>query len=170
MSKHELAKNKICRWCCSKVGKINLKNNYLISTQLGRLFSEIFESFDQFDENRPNVLCNTCKLYLMNRKMHDDISRKIPTRFSWPNIRNTRLNICNTVNPCAMCSESSRFGPRNRAPLSILHEKPGRPLENSPKKVLMLCSKCMSTIKPGLSHICGKGSLLTNSQHFLAHN
>ena len=34
----------------------------------------------------------------------------------------------------------------------------------------MLCSKCMSAIKPGLSHICCKGSLLTNSQHFLAHN
>ena len=82
----------------------------------------------------------------MNRKMHDDISRKIPTRYSWPNIRNTRWNICNTVNPYAMCSESSRFVPRNRAPLSILYEKLGRPLENSPQKYLMLCSKCISTI------------------------
>ena len=57
--------------------------------------------------------------------MHDDISRKIPTRFSWPNIRNTRLNICNTVNPCAMCSESSRFGPRNRAKVIYSPRKTG---------------------------------------------
>ncbi|KAI6659881.1 hypothetical protein LOD99_14221 [Oopsacas minuta] len=67
-----------------------------------------------------------------------------------------------------MCMESSRFGPRNRASLQILHEKPGRPAINSPKKVLNLCSKCLNTISPGFPHTCSKTSLVNNSQFLLA--
>ena len=168
MSKHELAKNKICRWCCSKVGQIILKNNSLISTNLGKQFSVFFEAIDPMEDNGPNVLCNSCKMFLVNREICQDTSRKISIRFSWPIIRNTRLNNCNTVNPCAMGIESSRFGPINRAPLPILQEKPGRPLINSPQKVLKLCSKCLCTIKPGVSHNCSKDSLIDNSQLLLA--
>ena len=74
------------------------KNNSLISTHLGEQYSKFFEPIDPKYDNWPNVLCNICKLYLVNRSMHDDTSREIPVRFNWPIIRNTRLNTRNSVN------------------------------------------------------------------------
>ena len=119
------------------------------------------------EDDRPNVLCNTCKLYLVNRAMYDGSLRKIPVRFSRPIIQNTRLSIIKTVNLCSMCIESSRSGLRNRAPLHILHEKPGRPMINSPKKNSKFCSKCLSTIRHGFAHNCSKDVLINNSQLLL---
>ena len=39
MSKHEFAKDKICRWCCTKVVKIRIENNSLKGTKLGEYYS-----------------------------------------------------------------------------------------------------------------------------------
>ena len=69
-----------------------------------------------------------------------------------------------------MCTESSRFGPRNQAPISIIHSKPGRPTVKSPQKILKVCSKCMSSIHPGFQHICVKTTLKTNAKKLLDHH
>ena len=42
--------------------KIVLRNNHLKNSKLGELFTQYFEEIDVLDENRPNVVCNTCKL------------------------------------------------------------------------------------------------------------
>ena len=169
MNKHELAKSKICRWCCSKVGKIQLRNNSLKESKLGTFYNQFFEPIDNSDENRPHIVCNCCKLYLFKRSSGGDI-RKMPLRFDWPTIRNTRLNKCNEMNLCPMCAESSRFGRLNQAPIAIIHKKPGRPRVTSPQKILKLCNKCMTQISPGISHICLKSTLISNTQSILEHH
>lgn len=45
--------------------RINSKN--LTDTKLGQLYTTYFEEIDGFDENRPHVLCNTCKFYLFKQ-------------------------------------------------------------------------------------------------------
>ena len=169
MSKHELAKTKICRWCCCKVGKIRIVSNNLRDTKLGALYSKIFEETDVSDDNRPYVVCNTCKIYLLKRTSGQS-SIIIPARFNWPNIRNTRLRTCNEQNLCPMCSESSRFGPRNQAQVSIIHNTKGRPPIASPRKVLKVCNKCFSIMRPGISHSCLKTTLKDNTFRILEHH
>ena len=61
-----------------------------------------------------------------------------------------------------MCSESSRFGPRNQAQVSIIHNTKGRPPIASPRKVLKVCNKCFIIMRPGISHSCLKTTLKDN--------
>ena len=123
MNKHDSAKNKICRWCCCKVGKIRINSNNLTDTKLGQLYTTYFEEIDGFDENRPHVLCNTCKFYFF-KKSSGVLPLELPSRFDWPTIQNTRLGTCSEQNPCQMCTE---IGPRNQAPALIIHSKPEGP-------------------------------------------
>lgn len=169
MNKHESSKTKICRWCCSKVGKIRLESNNLRDTKLGELYTQFFEAIDVSEENRPYVICNTCKFYLF-KKSAGKLSLKIPVRFDWATIRNTRLRTCSELNQCSMCTESSRFGPRNQASITIIHQKQGRPAIRTPQKILKVCNKCMSIIRPGISHICLKTTLKNNALKVLEHH
>ena len=47
--------------------------------------------------------------------------------------------------------------------------KPGRPLINSPPKVVKRCSKCMSDMSQGLTHQCNRKSLIENTHLQLEH-
>ena len=140
-NKHEIAR--ICRGCCSKVGKIVLRNNHLQNSKLGKLFTQYFEEIDVLDENRPNVVCNTCKLYLYSISS-GITTRKIPTRFDWPTIRNTRLNTCRDEKLCSMCIKSRRLGRNNQAPFSLIHKRSGIPIVNSPQKIIKTSSSINS--------------------------
>ena len=107
---------------------------------------------------------------LLVQKIIGVLPLELPSRFDWPTIQNTRLGTCSEQNPCQMCTESSRFGPRNQAPALIIHSKPGRPTINSPQKVLKVCNKCMSIIRPRIQHICLKTTLKKNTGNMLAHH
>ena len=169
MNKHEAAKARICRWCSSKVGNIRIFSNSLNNTKLGELHSQYFDAIDPSDDNRPQVVCNTCKIYLLKRASGKS-SLNIPVRFDWPITINTRLQTCNQQNRCHMCIESSRFGYRCQAQVGVIHKKRGRPSIASPQKVIKLCNKCLSRIHPGISHICLKTTLKDNAYNMLEHH
>ena len=72
MSVHEASKFKVCLWCCAKVGNITISSHRLLRetagefTQLGEQYTKVFEPLSA-DRNcpQPNVLCTTCKLYIV---------------------------------------------------------------------------------------------------------
>ena len=80
------------------------------------------------------MLCVIVANFTCSKGLLGDDTRKMPLRFDWPTIRNTRLNKCNEMNLCPVCAESSRFGRLNQAPITIIHKKPGRPRVTSPQK------------------------------------
>ena len=122
MNKHEVAKARICRWCSSKVGNIRIFSNSLNNTKLGELYSQYFDAIDPSDDNRPQVVCNTCKIYLLKRASGKS-SLNIPVRFDWSITINIRLQTCNQQNRGHMCIDSSRFGSRCQAQVCVIHKK-----------------------------------------------
>ena len=77
--------------------------------------------------------------------------KKQPIQFNWPDILHQTRSTCTRINKCPICEEATRFGRRSLVKLEISHAKPGRPMINSPVKVVKHCSKCLSEISQGLS-------------------
>ena len=175
MNVHEASKFKVCRWCCAKVGNIKISSHRLLKetagefTQLGEQYTRVFEPLSA-DRNcpRPNVLCTTCKLYIA-KVVGGYPPTKQPNRFNWPHFLHETRSTCSLNDKCPMCKEATRFGRRSLAKSDISHTKPGRPMTNSPTKVVKHCSKCLSEISQGISHQCTKRSLIDNTHQYLAH-
>ena len=68
-----------------------------------------------------------------------------------------------------MCIESRRFGRNNQAPFSLIHGRSGRPIVNSPQKIIKISNKCMIRVSNGVSHVCLKSTLISNAQTMLEH-
>ena len=158
-----------------KVGSIRLdshrlfKQNPEVLTHLGSQFSTIFEPLpEEPDFHRPKVVCTTCKIYI-TKASSGEVPKKRPIQFNWPNYSHQTRSICTPSSKCPMCEEATRFGRRSLGKSEISHQKPGRPLMNSPPKVVKRCSKCMSEMSQGLTHQCNRKSLIENTHLQLEH-
>ena len=90
--------------------------------------------------------------------MGGDPPTKQPNRFNWPNFLHETRSTCSLNDKCPMCKEATGFGRRSLAKSDISHTKPGRPITNSPTKVVKHCSKCLSEMFKYCSPNCVNSS------------
>lgn len=176
---HEENRSKICLLCFNK-GKVM---RLLTKDHYETIENYIIDGFDRSDNRLPNGICGTCRLTVQEcsqgnfkRLQHLNVYDHSLVVGSQPPLTRsaaTNMSLAPSQCPCVVCgiarSKSTNLG----GTAGIEKQPRGRPSSSNAfatekPKAITICSKCLTQLRKGVSHVCTATSRADNIQSFVA--
>lgn len=149
MRTHEECRRAVCVICMDKS-----KTMRIVSRNVEEIVQKHFvPNINRNDVNFPLAICGTCRLAIIDIQKTNNVNRNIKL-FDYNNIKKVRVQTRNIdCCDCTIC-KIARSKATNISKLGSSKVPRGRPRTLMRRAKLIICSKCLNTIKRGYRHSC----------------